>query len=141
MEPHLVARPFRPKQPHPPPEARSSASLCQLQLPRDYRKGLPSACLSQMPHSHPQLVTRPTISPRRSLAIGVVNPATRLGSVPGRIDVRALTANEREELMQDLLATKDVVKDESLAVVEEATEEEEEKEEEARPAGFAHRDR
>jgi hypothetical protein len=46
----------------------------------------------------------------------------------------------REELMQDLLATKDVVSDESLAVVEEATEEEEEEEEEARPAGFAHRD-
>jgi hypothetical protein len=43
--------------------------------------------------------------------------------------------------MQDLLATKDVVKDESVAVVEEATEEEEEEEEEARPAGFAHRNR
>jgi hypothetical protein len=40
--------------------------------------------------------------------------------------------------MQDLLAAKDIVSDESLAVVEEATEEEEE--EEARPAGFAHRD-
>jgi hypothetical protein len=57
---------------------------------------------------------------------------------PRRIDVRALTVIEHKELMQDLLATKDVVKDESLAVVEEATEEEEE--EEARPAGFAHRD-
>jgi hypothetical protein len=57
---------------------------------------------------------------------------------PRRIDVRALTANEREELMQDLLATKDVMSDESLTVVEEATEEEEE--EEARSAGFAHRD-
>jgi hypothetical protein len=40
--------------------------------------------------------------------------------------------------MQDLLATKDVVKDESVAVVDEATEEEEE--EEAQPAGFAHHD-
>jgi hypothetical protein len=59
---------------------------------------------------------------------------------PRRIDIRALTAIEREELMQDLLAAKDVVKDESLAVVIEATEEEEEEEEEARPAGFAHRD-
>jgi hypothetical protein len=57
---------------------------------------------------------------------------------PRRIDVCALTANEREELMQDLLATKDVVKDESLMVVEEVTEEEEE--EEARPAGFVHCD-
>jgi hypothetical protein len=57
---------------------------------------------------------------------------------PRRIDVCALTAIEREELMQDLLAAKDIVKDESLVVVEEATEEEEE--EEAQPAGFAHRD-
>jgi hypothetical protein len=57
---------------------------------------------------------------------------------PCRINVHALTAIERKELMQDLLATKDIVKDESLAVVEEVTEEEEE--EEARPAGFVYRD-
>jgi hypothetical protein len=54
---------------------------------------------------------------------------------PRRIDVRTLTANEREELMQDLLAAKVVVSDESVAVVEETKEEEEE----VRPAGFAHR--
>jgi hypothetical protein len=57
---------------------------------------------------------------------------------PRRIDVCTLTANEHEELMPDLLAAKDVMSDESLAVVEEATEEEQE--EEVRPAGFAHRD-
>jgi hypothetical protein len=55
---------------------------------------------------------------------------------PRRIDVHALTANKHEELMQDLLAAKDIVSDESVAVVEETKEEEEE----ARPAGFAHRD-
>jgi hypothetical protein len=57
---------------------------------------------------------------------------------PCRIDVCALTAVECKELMQDLLAAKDVVKDESVAVVDEATEEEEE--EEVQPAGFAHCD-
>jgi hypothetical protein len=57
---------------------------------------------------------------------------------PRRIDVRGLTAIEREELMQDLLAAKDVVDEVRLAVVEEATEEDEE--EEAQPEGFAHRD-
>jgi hypothetical protein len=55
---------------------------------------------------------------------------------PRRIDVRGLTVIEREELMQDLLAAKDIANEEQLAVTEEATEEEEE----AQPEGFAHHD-
>jgi hypothetical protein len=58
---------------------------------------------------------------------------------PRRIDVRGLSANEREELFQDLLAAKDAVTEEPsvIATVETEGEEEEEK---SQPAGFAHRD-
>jgi hypothetical protein len=57
---------------------------------------------------------------------------------PRRIDVRGLSAIEREELFQDLLAAKDVVTEEPTVVARVEAEEDEE-EEKSQPAGFAHR--